>query len=63
MRKKIDGCVSCGIPCMSYCELRDNSYEYTCDKCNEEVIPEDLYEYEGQEICKDCLLELVPKAY
>lgn len=63
MRKKIDGCVCCGLPCSSYCELRDNSYEYICDRCGDEVDYKDLYEYEYKDVCKHCLLELVPKAY
>lgn len=63
MRKKIDGCVCCGLPCLSYCNLRDESYEYICDRCGVEVYRADLYEYDGEEICQDCLLELVPKAY
>ena len=63
MKTKVNGCVDCGLPCMLFCPLRDDSYVYKCDKCGEEVSPEDLYEYEGEEICEDCLLEIMPKAY
>ena len=63
MKTKVNNCYDCGLPCMIFCPLRDGSYEYYCDECNEEVNPEDLYEYDGKEICGDCLLEIVPKAY
>ena len=63
MRQKINGCVDCGLPCMLFCPLRDDAYIYRCDKCGAEVNPEDLYDYDGEEICSDCLLEAIPKAY
>ena len=63
MKIKVNNCVDCGLPCMLFCPLRDDSYIYICDKCGAEVNPEDLYDYDGEEICADCLLEIVPKAY
>lgn len=63
MKIKVNNCCDCGLPCMLFCPLRDDSYEYHCDECGDEVLAEDLYDYEGKEICKDCLLEIMPKAY
>ena len=47
-------CVSCGLPCMgSACRYR-NVPHYYCDFCDEEG---KLYEYDGQELCEECLLK------
>lgn len=58
MVRKISGCVTCGAYCDSsvYCSLRE-TYEYSCDSCGDEVSPECLYRYDGQELCEHCLLE------
>ena len=34
---------------------------WICDKCGEEEV--DLYEYDGQELCEECLLQAVPKVH
>jgi len=34
---------------------------WVCDSCGEEDT--DLWEYEGKDLCKDCLLEAVPKIH
>lgn len=50
-------CASPAYPCLgSACGLR-NAPHYYCDKCDSE---EQLFEYAGKELCKDCLLEEVP---
>ena len=60
MVKYENECVDCavpGYPCRgSACELRKVAHYY-CDKCGTE---DTLYEYEGQELCGECLLEEVP---
>lgn len=58
MKKKINGCVNCGLPCLSYCEHRDNTYEYTCDECGEE---EELYYFDGEELCIRCIKRRLEK--
>ncbi|MBQ7976586.1 MAG: hypothetical protein IJ300_12950 [Clostridia bacterium] len=51
------GCAVPGYPCRgSDCPLR-NVAHYYCDECGAE---EQLFEYDGQELCRDCLLEAVP---
>lgn len=49
-------CVSCDIPCCN-CGLKHNPHFY-CDECEEEV--DELYAYNGQQVCEECLLKLVP---
>ena len=55
MIEKFNGFVYCLLPCSSYCNLRDNSYEYYCDKCKNQV--NKLYEWNGQQLCINCLEE------
>ena len=52
MKIKVNNCVNCGLPCMLFCPLRDDSYEWVCDECGE---PTQLYDYDGQELCLDCI--------
>ena len=52
MRKKVNSCINCEKPCMLFCPLRDESYEYYCDDCGEET---KLYEFEDKELCIDCI--------
>lgn len=65
MRKKINSCVNCGLPCMMFCPNRDDSYAYYCDKCGHEVQSEDLYidECTGDEVCLECIHENLKRAY
>lgn len=60
MQKVVNECCDCaagGYPCRgSSCPLRAVT-RYYCDKCKSEDV---LYEYDGQELCKDCLLEQFP---
>lgn len=46
-------CVSCDIYCAN-CGLKHNPHYY-CDKCEDEC--DELYNYEGQELCEECLKE------
>lgn len=58
-------CCSCavpGYPCRGdSCPLR-HAKHYYCDCCRVEVDLEwtKLYEYDGEELCEECLLEKVP---
>ena len=42
-------CIGCG---------RKHAVYYVCDRCNDYVDPEELYDTEAGELCKDCLLEM-----
>ncbi len=55
MVKYENECVSCGLPCLgSGCPNRHVRRLY-CDDCQEET--DKLYQYDGKELCLDCLLE------
>lgn len=58
MQKVKNHCVDCGQPCIRNACRHYEVTHYYCDKCGEE---EELYEYEGQELCADCILEELPK--
>lgn len=52
MKKVENECVQCGLPCLgSSCPNR-NVTRFYCDNCGEE---ETLYEYEGEELCIECI--------
>ena len=58
MKVKVNGCIDCGLPCMLFCPLRDDSYIYTSDNCGAET---QLYEWEGQELCLECVEQSLEK--
>ena len=54
MKRYENECVDCGLPCMgSACPKRKVPHFY-CDKCGDETT---LYEYDGHELCIDCIQE------
>lgn len=54
-------CESSGYPCIGrYCPNR-NVKMYECDKCNEEVDYGNLFHWNGQEFCIDCIKEELEK--
>lgn len=54
MKKIENECIGCPIPCIGYsCSYR-NVIRFYCDRCHDEAT---LYNYYGEEICKDCLLD------
>lgn len=54
MIKVESGCVSCGLPCLyEGCPYYKEVHAY-CDKCEFE---EDLYDFEGEQLCEDCIFE------
>lgn len=55
------GCATPGYPCIGEsCNLR-HAKHYYCDCCKSEVSEGELYDYDGEQLCEDCLLEKVPK--
>lgn len=53
------GCTSLGLPCMGSGCPNANVPVPVCDWCKDEV--EELYEYEGDEVCPDCILNSLTK--
>ena len=53
-------CVGCpsGIGCMGESCPNINVPHYYCDKCGDD---NDLYYYDGQELCIDCITKLLEK--
>ena len=47
---KCDYCVGCGA---------DHQAVLVCDECGEES--ETLYEYDGEQLCGDCVLKMLPE--
>lgn len=48
-------CVDCNLPCIhKACPYYDVKH-FKCDFCGEEDVK--LYEYNGSEICEECLLK------
>ncbi len=55
-----DECCSCAVPsypCMGSACPNRNVPHYYCDGegCEEEFKPSELYDYDGDMLCKDCL--------
>lgn len=60
MRKIANECCNCatpGYPCLGSSCPRRRVERFYCDKCGFEAT---LREYEGKELCVECLLEEIP---
>lgn len=59
MIKYEDECVGCPpeIGCRGNACSNRNVPHYYCDDCGDDV--EDLYEYDGEQLCLECLLDIV----
>lgn len=58
MVKIENDCVECDLHCLGdACPLR-NSKHYYCDDCGDEA---EIYDYNGEELCVDCLLKRFKK--
>ena len=59
MKEFENECVNCGvIPCLGNKCPNRNVLRYCCDECKEE---EELYYYDGQELCIDCIIKRLEK--
>ena len=58
MKKIESDCVQCDLPCIySACPHYQKTHYY-CDECDNEDV---LYEFNGEELCKECVLERLVK--
>lgn len=58
MKKKVNECVNCGLPCLgSSCPNR-NVIVICCDECEEET---DIYRFDDEELCIDCIIDRLEK--
>lgn len=53
MTKIENDCVDCGRPCLGNSCPHVNVPHHYCDECGDEA---PLYDYEGKELCAECLL-------
>ena len=58
MKMTSNECVDCDLPCIYTACPYYQVTRYYCDECNEE---EELYEYDNQELCANCILKTLPK--
>ncbi len=52
-------CVDCGYPCRHEACIYYKVIRYICDNCKEEQ--DDLYVFDGQELCAECILKQLEK--
>lgn len=52
------GCVSLGIGCVGQCCPNRNVPYYYCDECGDS---DDLYEFDGEELCIECIKKRLVK--
>ena len=53
------GCTELGMHCLGkFCSNIDVEVCY-CDKCGEEVEPDEIFEVDGEQICYECRLEML----
>lgn len=57
MKKTESECVQCGKPCMGNACPNFAVTRFYCDKCGNEDM---LFEWDGQELCRECVLEEIP---
>lgn len=52
-------CCDCALHCRGDACRNRNVPHFYCDECEDET--EELFEYDGEQICRDCLISTVPK--
>lgn len=60
MAKRIENeCVGCPpeIGCLGSACIHKKVTRYYCDECKYEYEPDELYVFDGEELCHDCLFE------
>lgn len=58
MKITTSDCVECDLPCIYEACRYYKAERYLCDECNEEA---ELYYFDGQELCADCILNRLEK--
>ncbi len=58
MKRVESDCVDCGLPCIGKSCPHYEVTRYYCDRCCEET---ELYRYDGEELCIECIKELLEK--
>ena len=50
-------CVNCGLPCIGDRCRYHSVTRFYCDNCHEEYDTDELYMYNDEMLCKECLVE------
>lgn len=58
MKRVENDCVDCGLPCFGDTCPHRNVTHYYCDNCGDET---QLYEFDGEELCIDCIEKRLKK--
>lgn len=58
MREITNECCDCGLPCLGSACPNSHVEHFICDGCGEE---EQLYYFEGEELCIECIKERLEK--
>lgn len=64
MKEVTNECCNCavpGYPCQGADCINHHVTKRYCDECKEEFEPNQLYVYEGEELCEDCVLDRLEK--
>lgn len=61
MKRIESACVSCGFPCLGRACPNYEVDRFYCDKCNDEIDIDEVYEVDGDDLCEDCLKEMFRK--
>lgn len=57
IRNDCCGCATESYPCMgSLCPMRSTKH-YICDCCGDDVGEGELYQFDGEQLCIDCIRE------
>ena len=63
MIKTENHCVDCGMHCLGdACRHRNVKVCY-CDKCEDEINIDDVYCYDGMDVCENCLKDMCKKEW
>lgn len=56
-----DDCCNCAVPGYPCTGEHKHVPHYDCDDCGEEFHPTELYHFEGEMLCVDCLVKQFEK--
>lgn len=58
MRETSNECVDCGLPCLGPACPYTHVVRYYCDRCGEEIGPDDMYRVDDEDLCEWCLKKI-----
>lgn len=61
MKRIENDCCDCAVPaypCLGDACSLTHAPHYYCDKCGEEINPDDVYRVDDQDLCEECLKDM-----